>query len=266
MNNCIIKKLKGNIKNDIPTLSSIRLSFVRESSTTFIDFIKSVDSETANTFAKSVDGLIKINGQGQTPSNVTNMGTNNGYLYISSNTGVEYPCVVKLDLYPKWNFEEVRVNYLEDLDASMVNLKKVKMVNYTPSDVSEYVCGGNVEILKDIPSLESVILYSPLNTELVTGDLGKLGTLVNLANFHTHAAGVYGDLKGTLDGMYANGRVSGELVFRSASTKVVLTHGGNTVRIGDSTVTHQATNVYGWRIAFDANGWSVAETYTTYVS
>jgi hypothetical protein len=169
------------------------------------------------------------------------------------------------DFYPKWNFEEIRVNHLEDLDASMTSLKKVRLDGYEPSDVSEYTYGGNVEVLNDIPSLEQIILYGPYNQEAITGDIGKLGNLVNLEYLHTHNAGVYGDLAEALDSMYENGRTTGELIFRAGNTKIVLTYGGNTVRIGSPNVTHQSTAVYGWRIVFDANGWSVAETYTTYV-
>jgi hypothetical protein len=267
MGNSIVKTLKGAVSADVRMESAIRVAGSFGHNTTDYDqYIraKAVSSVKAKTFAKCVSGNALINSISQTPAEITNFdGGNNGFLYVQDKAGSDYPRIVVVDMYPKYNFEVISVNRISDVDKYMTNLKTL-LQEEAPSDSIYDVNTDQSEdigVLADVTSLEKMSLYGDSK---IIGDIAQLGKLTNLVYFHGHGTQVYGDLKDLLDAMYANGRTSGELIFGSASNLLVLTYNGTTMRMGYDA--YQESTYYGWRFVFSANGWSVAETYTDYSS
>lgn len=260
MGNCIINSLKGTVDADVRVMSSIGIRTNKVNSFTVgFELASAEDGSEASTFVRSVDGLTRFRVGG---GNWVNQAPLTDDLLWSA-PGVEYPKVVEVEVFPRYNLKKVYVNNLDGIDKYMNNLEELWTNTYdTPMDEDSVF--GNIEKLNEVPSLKIVHLRSGRFSEDVTGDVGKLGALVNLETFYYYSSGIYGYLNEALDGMVANGRQSGELSFKGSGNKVMLTYNGATVRIGNKTATHQETNVYGWRIGFDSNGWSVLETYTTY--
>lgn len=263
MENSVVKKFLQNVDVDVKTASSIRVTVNKGDSTEFNQNIrvKSTNGTKTVTFVKCVSDNALVNGFGGTPGVVTDMGANNGYIYMQNKSGVTYPALVTLDIYPKYNLEDVTVNRISDVDKYMSNLKilfqdGVPFVDYE----FDQIYTENINVLSDVTSLEKISLYGG---ETINGNVADLKKLVNLKYLHGHTAQIYGDLKDLLDGMYANGRTSGEFIFGSSCTKLVLTYNGTTTRIQGADI-YQAQSCWGWRFVFSSNGWSVAETYENY--
>lgn len=99
---------------------------------------------------------------------------------------------------------------------------------------------GDVESLEDLTTLKVVNINSSYNIE---GNVSSLVKLVNLTSFAAYRSKLTGTVESFLDGLYANGKVSGDLVFNFGLTSV--TYNGSTLS-GQKTAT------------FSAGGWSVA--------
>lgn len=260
MKNCIVKTLKESVNADIPVMSSIRIRRNRNDSVTRIFSLASAIAGTeTNTFVRATDGLTRfyIGNKWVNQAPLTD-----GLLWYAV-PDVVYPQVVEVEVFPRYNLKKVYVNNFDGIDKYMTNLEELRTTTYdTPLDEDSVF--GNIEKLNEIPSLKIVHVGTDKCEENVTGDVGKLGNLVNLEQFFYYGSGIYGYLNEALDGMVENGRQSGELSFKGRGNKVMLVYNGVTVRVGTRVATHQDTDVYGWRIGFDSNGWSVLETYTTY--
>lgn len=268
MDKVIINKLKDAVNVESKQLSSIIFKRTLSSSGSSPIIVQSTSETTDKTFVKSHDGKCLVNSPNTSARAITDMGVNNGYVYVRV-SNVDYPYTVAVEFYPKYNFTTISVNHISDLSPDMIDLQIVNIISdgIVPTgneNLTHYSPDGDISILNSIPSIQEVVVKDePLNKEALTGDIGKLGAMTNLTKLHTRGCLIYGDLAETLDAMVANGRTEGELQFKCWSTKVVLTYNDTVIRVGPSATTHQSGDVYGWRIGFSDSGWDVLETYTT---
>lgn len=261
----IINAIKESVSSDVHQPSSIIARVFFANSSSFPFNVQSTDATKHQTFIKTADGKTELRSTSSSAfSAISDMGNDNdGYIYVRPNGVVTPPFVAELEVYPSYNLKDISLNNLSELNEYMTHLEILRLDSYDNGSLIYPSCSGDISALSKVPSLVTVLFNTPylLNPEAVTGDVGGLGNLVNLSSFNCGNALVYGDLSQTLDAMHENGRTSGELQFRCRSSKVVLTYNGTTIRVGPATATQQSDDVYGWRITFDSNGWTIAETY-----